>query len=353
MFGMKKKEAAPATAPVTAPASEPSTADSGATQYSGFWLRVLAAFADSAILLALTIVIAIASSFAGEMGAAIGFAASALLPLLYFPIMHASQRQATFGKAMLGIMVTDAGGDRISMLRSFGRELAKIISAIPLGIGFLMAAFTGRNQALHDMIASTLVVRDGDTHIARTIVVAIVGYAVPMIAIPLFGMAIVTGMLASVMGDMMGEMKKPPASAPSIAAKPAAPKPATPVPAPATTPAAAPASAGPSPAAAPAAPAGKADAGKAAAKAEPASAPEAAPAPLPQIAVPPPGGGEIKATPRRRTARVPAAPTADASPPAAADTPIAGQTGRLGPAPKPCEIKPVMTDDEINICRIR
>jgi len=115
-------------------------------------------------------------------------------------------------------MVTHVDGDRISMLRSFGRELAKLISALPLGIGFLIAAFTSRKQALHDMIASTLVVRDGDAHIARAIVVTDLGYAVPMIAIPLLGIAVFSGLAASFLGDIAGDMKKPPA----VAAKPAA-----------------------------------------------------------------------------------------------------------------------------------
>jgi uncharacterized RDD family membrane protein YckC len=61
---------------------------------------------------------------------------------------------------VLSIYVTDVNGQRISFLHATGRFFAKIVSGlIPLGIGYIMAGFTQRKQALHDMIASTLVVR--------------------------------------------------------------------------------------------------------------------------------------------------------------------------------------------------
>jgi uncharacterized RDD family membrane protein YckC len=59
----------------------------------------------------------------------------------------------------LGIIVTDLEGRRIGFGRATGRYFAKILSALILGIGFLMVAFTQRKQGLHDMIAGTLVVR--------------------------------------------------------------------------------------------------------------------------------------------------------------------------------------------------
>jgi uncharacterized RDD family membrane protein YckC len=57
----------------------------------------------------------------------------------------------------MGIYVTGLDGQRISFLRATGRYLAKFLSALILFIGFIMAAFTARKQALHDMIAGTLV----------------------------------------------------------------------------------------------------------------------------------------------------------------------------------------------------
>lgn len=61
------------------------------------------------------------------------------------------------GKLALGIRVTDLEGRRISFPRALGRYFAKFLSAIILGVGFLMVAWTQRKQGLHDMICGTLV----------------------------------------------------------------------------------------------------------------------------------------------------------------------------------------------------
>ena len=59
----------------------------------------------------------------------------------------------------LGLLVTDRQGNRIGFGRATGRYFGKIISALILFIGFMMAGWTERKQALHDMMADTLVVR--------------------------------------------------------------------------------------------------------------------------------------------------------------------------------------------------
>ena len=79
---------------------------------------------------------------------------------LYYALMESSSKQGTLGKMALGIKVTDMDGNRISFGRATGRYFSKIISAIPLYIGFIMAAFTDNKQALHDKIASTLVLKN-------------------------------------------------------------------------------------------------------------------------------------------------------------------------------------------------
>ncbi len=77
---------------------------------------------------------------------------------LYFALMEASSRQGTLGKLALGIKVTDLYGNRISFGRATGRYFGKIISGAIFMIGYIMAAFTERKQALHDIMASCLVV---------------------------------------------------------------------------------------------------------------------------------------------------------------------------------------------------
>lgn len=82
------------------------------------------------------------------------------LQWLYFAGMESSERQATFGKSLTSLKVTDLDGRRITFKRATGRFFAKLITGmIPLAIGYIMAGFTAKKQALHDMIAGTLVLR--------------------------------------------------------------------------------------------------------------------------------------------------------------------------------------------------
>lgn len=85
-----------------------------------------------------------------------------LLPIamqaVYYAWFHASARQATPGKMAVGIKVTDNNGQPISVGRGIGRYFGFLLSGMILGIGYLMAAFTERKRALHDMICDTLVV---------------------------------------------------------------------------------------------------------------------------------------------------------------------------------------------------
>jgi len=81
-----------------------------------------------------------------------------LLVFLYFPLSESSALQGTIGKLVLGIKVVDAEGKRISVFRAVWRMSAKLLSAIPLMIGFLRVGWTPRRQAIHDVIANTFVV---------------------------------------------------------------------------------------------------------------------------------------------------------------------------------------------------
>jgi len=127
--------------------------------YAGFWLRFLALVIDSLIVVLAGVI------FGFILGAMGGSAKSLDIPFfiaswLYCALMESSPRQATIGKMVLGISVTDLSGNRISFGRATGRYFAKIISGIILSIGYIMAAFTAKKQALHDIMASTLVVKN-------------------------------------------------------------------------------------------------------------------------------------------------------------------------------------------------
>lgn len=88
-----------------------------------------------------------------------GFLVDIVVSWLYYALSESSPKQATLGKQALGIVVTDLNGKRISFGKATGRYFGKYLSTITLFIGYLMAAFTDKNQALHDIMAGTLVVK--------------------------------------------------------------------------------------------------------------------------------------------------------------------------------------------------
>ncbi len=150
------------------------TAVTGGPVYAGFWRRFWALVIDtiilSLVLAAVAVPVMLWSGISldsdvtdltewSDRAGAIAYAADLLLWLLYYALMELSPLQATLGKMALSIRVTDLAGQRISFLRAIGRNLAKIISGAILLIGYIMAAFTERKQALHDIIAQCLVVR--------------------------------------------------------------------------------------------------------------------------------------------------------------------------------------------------
>jgi uncharacterized RDD family membrane protein YckC len=144
--------------------------------YAGFWRRLAALLIDSLIagaagfLVGFVIGIVVVASGGGDLDggwSALINVVSVFGWFLYFALMESSSHQATIGKIGLGIQLTDIDGNRLSFGRSLGRNLAKLISAVILYIGFILAAFTERKQALHDMIAGTLVVKRGQEPAAR------------------------------------------------------------------------------------------------------------------------------------------------------------------------------------------
>lgn len=90
----------------------------------------------------------------------IGLPIIPLVKFIYSSIAEASAKQGTAGKALMNIRVTDLSGDRISIENSFGRNIAKILSVLPVFFGYLYSFLNKRQQCFHDVIADTLVVKD-------------------------------------------------------------------------------------------------------------------------------------------------------------------------------------------------
>lgn len=82
---------------------------------------------------------------------------SIIVTWLYSAIMESSVWQATIGKKIFGIRVTDMSGNRIGLGRATVRHFSKYLSSVICLMGFIMAAFTEKKQGLHDILASTLV----------------------------------------------------------------------------------------------------------------------------------------------------------------------------------------------------
>lgn len=84
-------------------------------------------------------------------------AAAILLSWAYRAGMESSVYQATLGKLTVKLKVTDLEGRRLSFARATGRYFSKYLSALSLGVGYLMVAFDSEKQGLHDRIAGTRV----------------------------------------------------------------------------------------------------------------------------------------------------------------------------------------------------
>lgn len=140
--------------------------------YAGFWRRFVAVLIDIIILMIggaivggifgfiLGIVMILLGLDVGNIKSTanvMGFVIGIILNWLYYTLLESSPKQATLGKRALGIIVTDLNGNRISFGKANGRYWGKIVSGIIVAIGFIMAGFTQKKQALHDIMAGTLV----------------------------------------------------------------------------------------------------------------------------------------------------------------------------------------------------
>ena len=140
-------------------------------KYAGFWVRFAAQFVDGLVLIIpnflLSQIYQVIVSQQANLGQPLPAvivtlqtgATQFLLQWIYCAVMESGPWQATVGKRALGVVVVDYAGNRISFGRASGRFFGKLLSAIILGIGYFMAGWTARKQALHDSMAGTLVIK--------------------------------------------------------------------------------------------------------------------------------------------------------------------------------------------------
>lgn len=151
--------------------------------FAGFWLRFVAFIIDSIILSVVYLILLqpfFSSIFpvvydewdeAGLQGSSSGFSLLAssyfgyaefflfVTAVIYHSLMESSKYQASLGKLALELKVIDADGERLGFGKALLRNAAKIISSLTMMIGYIMAGLTAKKQALHDIIAGTLVVK--------------------------------------------------------------------------------------------------------------------------------------------------------------------------------------------------
>lgn len=161
--------------------------------YGGFWLRLAAHFVDGILigLMSLVVIVVFALALGAEQ------AASSALPSLLILVLgqgyHAyfvsSPKMATPGKRLCGLYVTDLEGRRLGFGHALLRNVAAALSYLTLYIGFMMAGFTERKQALHDKIAGTLVHRQPESGAGGVVIAVVIG---------VFFMVALTGILAAI-----------------------------------------------------------------------------------------------------------------------------------------------------------
>lgn len=143
--------------------------------YAGFWWRALAHLIDLVILsicncllgMGLGIGLSVGMIAVGmDKGAILmacrvaGFFLGLIVYWIYYATMESSSWQATLGKRICKLTVTDLEGERLTFARASGRYWATWLSRLTCLVGYVMAAFTEKRQALHDIIAKTLVLRE-------------------------------------------------------------------------------------------------------------------------------------------------------------------------------------------------
>jgi uncharacterized RDD family membrane protein YckC len=145
--------------------------------YAGFWLRLFAWIIDKIFLIGVNFVVVlffglISGIISGIIGLDLVFLFQSNefkifliiidigIAWAYYTLMESSSKQATLGKMILNLKVTDLEKKPISFEQASARFLGKILSVMTLGIGFLMIAFTEKKQGLHDILAGCLVIKE-------------------------------------------------------------------------------------------------------------------------------------------------------------------------------------------------
>ena len=123
---------------------------------ASFWDRFKAFWLDGLLLIIVSLLLALLG-LRNQKSVAF-MVAFWLVFWIYFAWMESSRWQATCGKIVVGLRVSDLAGHRISFGRAAGRNLGRVLSVF-FGIGYMVMLVTQRKQTLHDLLASCIVSR--------------------------------------------------------------------------------------------------------------------------------------------------------------------------------------------------
>lgn len=165
--------------------------------YAGFWTRFLASFLDLLLIgggvILMLIAIAGLMIVSGRdnivhnnLAVSIFCFAIAGLSFAYFILMESGEQCATFGKRWMNIKILDTSGSRLNTSRALGRLIVRFVTQLSLLVGFLIQPFTPRKQALHDLLAGTIVVRANESQkisVMATLLVLFFALMVPALAL--------------------------------------------------------------------------------------------------------------------------------------------------------------------------
>jgi len=143
-------------------------------EFAGFWLRFWAAVIDVALECVIALVLTVLLNYGLRwFGARHGvtpatsafFSGMAFILILaigawlYAAFMESSSWGATIGKRLVGLRVVTSLGERLTFEQATIRHLMKFLSLFTATVGFMMAGWTKRRQALHDLPLDCLVIR--------------------------------------------------------------------------------------------------------------------------------------------------------------------------------------------------
>ncbi|MDD1686951.1 RDD family protein [Methanoregula sp.] len=80
-----------------------------------------------------------------------------VVPWVYYAGFESSRSQATPGKVLMKLVVTDLEGNKATFARTSLRFFWKYVSTLIIFIGFIMIGFTKKHQGLHDKLSGCYV----------------------------------------------------------------------------------------------------------------------------------------------------------------------------------------------------